>query len=64
MSKPYLIDLTVFVHYQTDKAILVENLDTNSDKVWLPLAAVEIEGAGTYVTLTLPRRLAEERGLA
>lgn len=62
--KSDLIDLSVQLHHETDKAVLVSD-DGNKDKaVWLPLSQIEIERTnGGVVTVTLPEWLATEKGL-
>jgi hypothetical protein len=64
MPRSTLVDLEVVIKQRTPKAIRVDHADSNSEDVWLPLEAVEIEETGRLaVTITLPRRLAEEKGL-
>jgi hypothetical protein len=59
-----LIDLSVQLHHETDKAILVSD-DGDKDKaVWLPFSQIEIERCkGGIATVTLPEWLATEKGL-
>jgi hypothetical protein len=56
-----LIDLTVILITETDKAILVDDGD---NRVWLPKSKVEIEprSDGSH-TVTLPEWLAIDKGL-
>lgn len=66
-EKSDLIDLQVYLHAETDKAIRVST--DNSDAVWLPKSQIEIsdEGRATgerETEITLPQWLAEHRGLA
>lgn len=63
-GKSDLIDITMQLHAETAKAILVSD-DGDKDKaVWLPLSQVEIERkAKGIVVVTLPQWLAEQRGL-
>jgi hypothetical protein len=59
-----LIDLTVQLLHETDKAVRVT--DSTPDKgVWLPKTQIEIEPAdkGGLHVVTLPEWLAEEKGL-
>lgn len=64
MPRSELVDIEAFIKHRTDKAVLVECPDVNSGDVWLPLAAIEIEESGRLlVDITLPRRLAEDKGL-
>jgi hypothetical protein len=61
--KSDLIDISVTLVHQTEKAILVDH--GGDSNVWLPKAAVEIERDpnGKTHTITLPQRLATEKGL-
>lgn len=75
MARPYLGDrestvtLKVIKHSETNDAVLVSLDGERDNAVWLPLSQIEI-GEGptvngvTYHDLTLPRWLAENRGLA
>lgn len=64
--KSELVDLEMFRHHATEKAVLV-SLDGEKEKaVWLPLSAIELEpsqGSRNVVTVTMPRELAEDKGL-
>lgn len=63
MPRSTLVDIEVNIKHRTDKAVLVESLDTNTE-AWLPLSMIEIDESGRLlVDITLPRRLAEEKGL-
>lgn len=58
-----LVDISVVLVHQTEKAVLV---DAGGDRnVWLPRSAIEIEcdANGKTWTVTLPERLAMEKGL-
>lgn len=58
-----LVDLSVNLVHQTQAAILVND---GTKKVWLPKSVVEFtepEGKSRTITLTLPERLAIEKGL-
>ncbi|WP_279480299.1 hypothetical protein [Aureimonas sp. SK2] len=64
--KSDLIDLELHVHHQTDKAVLVSADGNRAAAVWLPLSAIEIamrRGSSTHADVTLPQRLAEDKGL-
>jgi hypothetical protein len=64
--KSALVDMTVFLHRSTPRAILVSE-DEESDKVWLPRSQIEIEDDSIDhgpVNITLPQWLAEEKSLA
>lgn len=64
MPRPELVDIDVVIRQRTEKAIRVDHADSNSEDVWLPLSTIEIEETGRLaVTVTLPRSLAEEKGL-
>lgn len=58
-----LVDISVVLVHQTEKAVLVDH--GGDGNVWLPRSAIEIEkGAnGKTWTVTLPERLAQEKGL-
>lgn len=59
-----LVDLEVIIKQRRPKAIRIDHPDSNTTDVWLPLEAVEIEESGRMsVFITLPRRLAEDKGL-
>lgn len=58
-----LVDISVVLVHQTEKAVLVDH--GGAANVWLPRSAIEIErdpGGKTW-TVTLPERLAAEKGL-
>lgn len=65
--KSGLTDLELMIHHETEKAILVSN-DGNRDAAqWLPKSRVQLEEPitiGKAQIVTLPQRLAEEKGLA
>ena len=68
--KSDLIDVTVQMHIETEKAVLVSDDGDKSKAVWIPKSQCEIEfdpsmkvrGNGV-ATITLPEWLAKERGL-
>lgn len=63
MKESDLLDMEVFIHAETEKAIRVSN--EVCDPVWLPLSQIEINHRhGQSGEITLPRWLAEQRGLA
>lgn len=63
MGRNELVDIEVNIKHRTEKAVLVESLDTNTE-AWLPLSMIEIDESGRLlVDITLPRSLAEEKGL-
>lgn len=58
-----LIDISVVLVHQTEKAVLVDH--GGEANVWLPRSAIEIEkdGNGKTWTVTLRESLAIEKGL-
>lgn len=62
--KSDLVDVSVVLHHETPKAVLVSD-DGNRDRgVWLPLSQVEVEHKkGGVVEVTMPEWLAIEKGL-
>ncbi len=58
-----LVDISVVLVHQTEKAVLVDH--GGDGNVWLPRSAIEIEkdSNGKTWTVTLPERLAQEKGL-
>lgn len=58
-----LIDLSVVLVHETDRAVLIDH--GGAENVWLPKSLCEIERDpnGKTWTLTLPERIAEEKGL-
>jgi len=62
--KSDLIDITVHLLHETDRAVLVTD-STPEQGVWLPRSQIEIEPADTggLHVVTLPEWLAMERGL-
>ena len=64
-----LLDLEVVLLHETEAAIKVTSLDTGAEDVWLPKSRVEFTNQKHYhgarmIDLTIPRSLAEEKGLA
>ena len=62
--KSDLIDIDGAVEARTDKAVLFHTGD-KAKAAWLPLSQIEIEETGLagIFTVTLPERLALEKGL-
>jgi hypothetical protein len=61
-----LIDLSLFLEHETEQAILVHDGDDKKKAVWLPKSACEVERdimRPRLITVTLPERLAIEKGL-
>jgi hypothetical protein len=64
-SKSDLLDLTLQLHAETPKALLVSDDGVQKNAVWLPLSQIEYEkkpGSG-LVVVTLPEWLALDKGL-
>lgn len=63
-GKSDLIDVTMQLHHETEKAVLVSDDGDKDRAVWLPLSQCEIERkAKGIVVVTLPEWLATEKGL-
>jgi len=62
--KSNIIDIDVELTHRTEKAVLVHTGD-KENAVWLPLSQIEIQHSefGGIETVTLPERLALEKGL-
>ena len=64
MGKSDLVDLTMQLHVETVKAVLVSDDGEKQNAVWLPLSQIEIEKQrGDVVIVTMPEWLAIEKGL-
>lgn len=64
MTKSELVDIEAVIKQRTVKAVRIDHPDSNSEDVWLPLSMIEIDETGRMmVDITLPRTLAEEKGL-
>lgn len=64
--KSDLIDIAGVLHAETTKAILFSDTAHKEDAVWLPKRQIEIHhdgGRRDFVTVTMPVRLATEKGL-
>ncbi len=63
--KSDLIDVSMQLHHETPKAILVSDDGDKSKAVWLPLSQIEFEhkGSSGIVVVTMPEWLATEKGL-
>lgn len=62
--KSDLIDVTMQLHHETDKAVLVSDDGDKSGAVWLPLSQCEVERKPNgIVIVTLPEWLATAKGL-
>lgn len=58
--KSDLIDITVQIHHETERAWLVSD---GGEKVWIPKSQAEIAPEGKVWVLTMPEWLAVEKGL-
>lgn len=64
MTRSTLVDVTVQVHHQTDRWILVSDDGDVKRAVWLPLSQIEIEIIrDDTAEVTMPEWLAQEKGL-
>lgn len=62
--KSDLIDVTMQLHHETPKAVLVSDDGDKERAVWLPLSQCEIERKSNgIVIVTMPEWLATEKGL-
>jgi len=63
VSKSDLVDITVIIIHQTDKAVLVDF--GGKEHVWLPHSQVEVARSpnGKSHIVTLPEWLANEKGM-
>lgn len=64
--KSDLVDIAGMLHHETDKAILFSDDGERAHAIWLPKSAIEIERdpkRSGFVTVTVPERLALDRGL-
>lgn len=62
--KSDLVEVTVLLVTQTEKAVLVSDTGESKNAVWVPKSQIEIEATdreGAYV-ITLPEWLAIEKG--
>lgn len=62
--KSDLIDVTMKIHHQTERAVFASDDGDVEHAVWLPLSQVEVSprGDGT-AEIAMPEWLARERGL-
>ena len=62
--KSDLIDVTMKIHHQTERAVFASDSGDVKHAVWLPLSQIEVllRGDGT-AEITMPEWLARERGL-
>lgn len=67
-GKSDLVDLTMRLHHETDKAVLVSDDGEEKNAIWLPKSQIEIApvpgtGGAGHVLVTLPEWLATSKGL-
>lgn len=61
-----IVDLELMIHHQTVAAVLVSTDGNRAGAVWLPKAQVDFDEdlqMGKAQIVTMPQRLAEEKGL-
>lgn len=62
--KSTLVDLTLHIHVETDKAIKVSDDGDKLKAVWLPKSQIEFDKVTAQIyTVTMPEWLAMEKGL-
>lgn len=62
--KSDLIDLTVYLHAETEKAVRVSESGREEKSFWLPKSQIEIERkSGTVIEVTVPEWLAQNKRL-
>jgi hypothetical protein len=63
-GKSDLVDLTMQLHQETARAVLVSDDGDRDNAVWVPLSQCEIERkASGIVIVTMPEWLALDKGL-
>jgi len=69
MTRSGLIDITLIIHHETSPwsadngAILASDDGNKARAVWLPKCAIEIERKHGHAIVTMPERLAKDKGL-
>lgn len=63
MSKSDIIDVSVMLHHETEKAWLVSDDGEKDNGVWIPKSQAELEKDGNIYVLSLPEWLAKDKGL-
>ena len=61
--KSDLIDIDGAIHAETEKAVLFSETGDRSKAVWLPKSQIEIDRDYMKTTVTMPERLALDKGL-
>ncbi|MEX2480229.1 MAG: hypothetical protein WD928_05145 [Gammaproteobacteria bacterium] len=64
-GKSDLIGMSVYLRHQTDRAVLVDSVNSTREPAWVPLSQVELtpNGDGETYWLDIPEWLAVEKGL-
>lgn len=62
-GKANLLDVEVYLHAETDKAVRVSDDGDNESAVWLPKSQIEIVHHKGTIIVTLPEWLAVDKGL-
>lgn len=67
MTKSNLVDVEVYLHHETERAVLVSTAGNRVNAVWLPKSRIEVEahpsGNKHFRTITVPEPLAIEKRL-
>jgi len=64
MARSDLVDVTVQLHHETERAVLVSDDGDREKAVWIPLSQCEVERRrGGVVIVTMPEWMALEKGL-
>ena len=59
-----IVDITVHIHHETEKAWLVSDTGDRDDAVWLPKSVVEVQDKDGFIAeISLPEDMAQEKGL-
>ena len=63
-ARSNLVDLELYLHHETEKAVLVSDAGDREKAVWLPKSVIEIwERSRSVISVTVPEQLAIEKGL-
>ncbi|TPN44419.1 hypothetical protein FJ981_27880 [Mesorhizobium sp. B1-1-4] len=64
MGKSDLIDVTVQLHHETDRAVLVSDDGERESAIWIPLSQCEVlKRPNGIAIVTMPEWLALDKGL-
>jgi hypothetical protein len=58
-----MVELEMYIHAETPKAILVSEDGDEDSAVWLPKSQIEFESDGDMATVQCPEFIAINRGL-